>query len=365
MFTTYLNLMYQLKKSLFFLTLIICFLPLAKGQDTVSHCSCSSRKHFAPIGVMLDHGHSKGEWMISYRYMKSLMHGNLTGVNEVNNGDPYQGYLMIPDKMKMQMHMVMVMYGLSDKITLMGMVNYVSNSMDMTMKMNGQSQMGAMTMAMTEDEMHEVTRTNGLGDIKIYGLYKLLNNENYQISLNTGISLPTGGISRSGNSPMAGDRRYSYSMQTGTGSFSVIPGITYTGNNAEISWGSQVYSDFKTGKNKAGYKWGNELVLTSWLSRNWNKWLSNSLRIEGRATGKIKGFDPNIAGYRLIDPDADVNNSGGQRVSAYAGIGFVIPKGILSGNRLAVEYGLPVYQNLYGVQVKAKAIINAGWQYSF
>ena len=30
----------------------------------------------APIGVMLDHMHKKGEWMVSYRYMTMSMKNN-------------------------------------------------------------------------------------------------------------------------------------------------------------------------------------------------------------------------------------------------------------------------------------------------
>ena len=33
----------------------------------------------APIGVMADHQHQKGEWMISYRYMGMAMDGNRDG----------------------------------------------------------------------------------------------------------------------------------------------------------------------------------------------------------------------------------------------------------------------------------------------
>ncbi|MEQ8937882.1 MAG: hypothetical protein RLT30_04205, partial [Gammaproteobacteria bacterium] len=37
----------------------------------------------APIGVMGDHMHSKGEWMLSYRYMYMEMAGNRIGENSV------------------------------------------------------------------------------------------------------------------------------------------------------------------------------------------------------------------------------------------------------------------------------------------
>ena len=33
----------------------------------------------APIGVMADHRHAKGEWMLSYRFMRMNMDGNRDG----------------------------------------------------------------------------------------------------------------------------------------------------------------------------------------------------------------------------------------------------------------------------------------------
>ena len=41
----------------------------------------------APIGVMGDHMHKKGEWMLSYRYMRMNMEGNQIGENEVTPED--------------------------------------------------------------------------------------------------------------------------------------------------------------------------------------------------------------------------------------------------------------------------------------
>jgi hypothetical protein len=352
--------MNQFKNYIIIVFLLLYFLSDAIAQDT-SFCSCSDKEHYNPIGVMLDHAHSKGEWMLSYRYMDMNMKGYLSGETKVSDENIYSEYFMASEKMKMRMHMIMLMYGLSRKITLMGMVNYVSNSMYMPMKKAGHSHNGTTA----DSEMIENTTNSGFGDVRVYALYNLIESETHQLSLNTGISIPTGSISGRGNSSMSEDFKFSYSMQTGTGNFSILPGITYTGNKGDVSWGAQFTSDIKTGMNTSGYKRGNDLVLTAWLGRNWNEWLSNTLRISGTTIGKIHGFDQEIASYRSIDPDADVRNSGGERLGAYAGINFVIPRGVLQGNKIGIEYGIPVYQNLNGVQLKTKTLLNAGWQYSF
>ncbi|MEO1652258.1 MAG: transporter, partial [Bacteroidota bacterium] len=74
----------------------------------------------APIGVMGDHLHQKGEWMLSYRYMRMQMQGNrldsdgvspveiATQVENIFFGSPMQPPTLrvVPTEMPMDMHML-------------------------------------------------------------------------------------------------------------------------------------------------------------------------------------------------------------------------------------------------------------------
>src|SRR4051812_20360800 len=121
--------------------MLILFLWLlifaTKAQDSIctnSACDCSSRPDFnAPVGVMLDHGHDKGQWMLSYRYMDMVMRNNLAATSAISNEAVLNSYLMAPEKMAMQMHMLMVMYGITKRITVMGMASYIDSKMTMAM----------------------------------------------------------------------------------------------------------------------------------------------------------------------------------------------------------------------------------------
>ena len=87
----------------------------------------------APIGVMGDHMHKEGEYMISYRYMKMDMEGLLNGTNSVSEtgalshkrGDGTT-HRIIPESMEMDMHMLGFMYGLKDNITFNKPLNIAS-----------------------------------------------------------------------------------------------------------------------------------------------------------------------------------------------------------------------------------------------
>ena len=103
-------------------------------------------------------------------------------------------------------------------------------------------------------------------------------------------------------------------------------------------------ADMNMGTNKQGYRFGNIYDATIWGSYRVFSFMSVSLRAEGVATDKMRGFDDKIAQLMYNDPSADAHNSGGKRVNTYAGLNFSIKK--LSGLHLLLEYGMPVYENL-------------------
>ena len=102
----------------------------------------------APITVMGDHMHAMGEWMLSYRFMSMDMEGLLRGSqcvttdSQLKNTGAGEKYSMVPLNMTMDMHMVGAMYAISDKWTLMGMLNYLDNEMTMVMEMEHRGHAG-------------------------------------------------------------------------------------------------------------------------------------------------------------------------------------------------------------------------------
>ena len=98
----------------------------------------------APITVMGDHIHEKGELMFSYRYMHMSMKDNrdstsrmspeeivTTVPNRFANPPMMPPTLrVVPTKMTMDMHMLGIMYAPTDRLTLMGMANYQKKGHD-------------------------------------------------------------------------------------------------------------------------------------------------------------------------------------------------------------------------------------------
>ena len=178
----------------------------------------------APIGVMGDHVMDEGEIMFSYRYMKMEMDGNRTGTDSVST--PLPGFMISPLSMDMDMHMLGVMYAPTGKLTLSLMVPVLGISMDHRVNMNN---------------VEFTTESDGIGDITIAGDYQLTQSANSNLLFNFGLSVPTGSIDEKDVIPvsMGVPVQLPYPMQTGSGTYDITPGLTYTRLYSSWSWGAQ------------------------------------------------------------------------------------------------------------------------------
>lgn len=324
----------------------------------------------APIGVMGAHMHSKGDWMLSYRYMHMTMRGSRDGTDSidpltiattVSNPNPGPAtFRVVPTDMTMEMHMFGGMYGVTDWFTAMAMVNYVHKEMDHVTFLNasGTNVKGTFT-----------TESQGFGDVKLSGLFRLYQDYTHNLHLNAGLSLPTGTITETDEalpSPAAAGLtrlRLPYSMQIGTGTFDALPGITYYGNSTKWNWGAQYSAEIRLeDENSQGYAFGDKHSLTAWTGYNWQPWFNTSVRIIATTQDDISGSDPLItAPVQTADPD----NYGGDIIEFGFGANVIIPKGYLKDQRIAFEAIVPAYRDLNGPQLETDFTLVGGLQFSF
>ena len=324
----------------------------------------------APIGVMGDHMHKKGEWMLSYRYMYMDMEGSRIGDTEVSPdfivqnvanrffGTPGQPPTLrvVPTSMTMDMHMFGAMYAPSDWLTLMLMTMYQEKSMDHVTYAGGA---GTAVLGTFN------TKAKGLGDTKVSGLFRLYESGIHHVHLNAGISLPTGSNEKRADvlAPTGAtlNLRLPYPMQLGSGTFDLLPGLTYTGTLNQFNWGAQYMGTIHTGKDE-GYSLGDKHEITGWLSYQWRPWVSTSARLAYSHQSQIDGIDPNIvAPVQTADPE----NFGGDITTMFFGVNLAGQTGMLRGHRLAMEAGIPLHRDLNGPQLETDLTITAGWQYAF
>ena len=325
----------------------------------------------APIGVMGDHLHKKGEWMISYRFMRMEMADARIGNDKVSPetiattvpnrffGAPGQPPTLrvVPLEMTMDMHMVGAMYAPSDRVTLMAMASYVTKEMD---------HVSFAGPAGTVRRGNFTTKSRGIGDTTLSALVGLGDWGMHHLHLNAGVSLPTGSIDEEddiltplGTRPRA---RLPYSMQNGSGTFDLLPGLTYTAHRAKLSWGAQYNGAIRLGENDADYSLGDRHQVTGWAGYRFVPTVSASVRLSAETMGQVDGRDIRIAGpVQTADPD----NYGGERLTAALGLNYVGQSGVMRGHRLALEVGLPVYEDLNGPQMAHDYHVTLGYQKAF
>ena len=324
----------------------------------------------APIGVMAEHIHNKGEWMFSYRFMAMPMQGNLSGssgispdeiVTTVPNrffGNPGQPPTLriVPLEMDMNMHMLGLMYAPSNNITLMAMLNYLEKDMDHVTYQGG---------AGTTELGNFTTETSGLADASLSALISFLHRDDMKVHAILGVSIPTGSVDETDDilTPM-GMRptvRVPYPMQLGSGSWDPIVGLNYSGFGEKFAWGAQWKSTFRLSDNDENYQLGDEHRLTGWLSYSPITNLSTSIRAEYLDRADISGIDPVIAGPVQT---ADPNRQGGERLDIGVGVNYAAT-GAMHGWRFALEYMMPVEQDLNGPQLETDSVLTFGVQRSW
>ncbi len=300
----------------------------------------------APISLMGDHTHKRGDWMLSYKYMYMYMDGMQDDGRKLTNNDVLSQNPVTPLRMHMSMHMLGAMYAPHDKLTVSAMVPFIQQTMLHRNRMGTRFK----------------TRGVGLGDIQANALTPLLKTDHHEVIAKMGVSFPTGSINQRDNTPAGDDRPLPYPMQLGSGTWDFLPGITYRGHAGKWGWGAQAGGRIRHGKNHHGYRLGNTAFVSPWVSRQWTPWLSTSIRANAKTWGRITGADDRLNPAMI--PTANPVNFGGKQLDVAFGVNLLKTKGFLKNQRIAVEVGMPVYQHLDGPQLRQRFFVTAGWQWA-
>lgn len=356
------------------ITLIIAALALIPMNSYAQHEHHNHHNYSnsAPISIMGDHKHPKGEWMFSYRYIHMHMEDSRQGTNRLSAQTIAQNELnrfanvagqpptlrVVPTEMEMDMHMLGSMYAISDKITLMAMLPYVEKKMEHITFAGGA---GANTLGTF------TTSSEGFGDAKIGGLFHLKNFLAHDILLNTNLSIPTGSIDENarvlapnGQTPIL---RMPYAMQLGTGTYDLHTALSYTSQRNAWNWGAQYKAEIRLeDENDEQYSWADKHSISGWAGYQWNPQLNTTLKLSASTQGSIEGIDPQIvAPVQTADP----NNYGGDIIDIGFGLSYTPQKTLLEGHRFAIESVLPIYRDLNGPQLETDWSITFGWQRAF
>ncbi|MCC9603002.1 transporter [Stieleria sp. JC731] len=317
-------------------------------------------KH-APAGIMGDHLHDQGEWMVEYKFMSMSMEDNQIVKDKVSDADAIgpagmpaginvNGIMTnagaAPTDMTMEMHMLHVMYGASENVTLYTMLMLPSLTMDhIRGDMNPAGRGSSFT-----------THNSGFGDTSFGALLRLYSDDCQDWIANLGCSVPTGDIYRESTEPTGGlvSQPLPYPMRLGSGTFNAKPGLTYKRFGSWWSVGYQFQTDLPIGRNYRGYSVGDEYRFNSWTSVLLTDHWSVSLRGEHLWRTAYDGEDPATPNM-LIETNVE-SFRGGYWYNLGLGTQFM-----KNGHYFNFEFVPTIAQDLDGIQLETDYAVIASW----
>lgn len=150
-----------------------------------------------------------------------------------------------------------------------------------------------------------------------------------------------------------------YPMQLGSGTYDLLPGVTWLKHSDGSLLGVQASATLRLGDNDNGYTLGDRYLLTAWYSHQVTSAFSSSVRVAVESWGNIDGSDDQL--NPMMVPTARTDLRAGHRLDLFVGASWDTG-GHLDGHRLAIEVGVPVYQDLDGPQLENDLMFTFGWQ---
>ena len=299
-----------------------------------------------PIGVRFGEPLEGVRFRVGYAYERITHQGlrdsdrNISASDVLANAAP-PVYTRTPRSLTTDVHTLELAYAPHPRVTLLVELPFFRKRLDTT--------------AATGVESHATT--HGIGDVGFAVVVPFIRKKHERSQIHLGLDVPTGSAKR-----RPGGTRRAFDSQLGNGTVDLEWGLTYRGQFRRWSWGGQLQGNHPVGMNDLDYREGSRFEASAWGGVGLFQSLRASLRMDIQKQNNIRidGTD-NIA--LLIDPADNAKARGGLRLSISPGLTMEVPH--TKHQRLAIEFGLPIYQDLDGPQLERDWSVKAGWQWGF
>lgn len=334
----------------------------------------------APAGVMNAHMlGAAGAFMATYSYQYARQAGHMiTGSRRASDAEVLAtcGTLSCPVRpveMTMHMHMLHLMYAPTADINLMLMPHLMSMTMRNTALEGGRYT--ALTSHVHDGMDFSSHTSGGFGDTTAAVMFRLPSAGRLHAHLTLGVSMPTGSVDKAMENH--GGDLMDFGMQMGSGTWDFLPSLTVGGAAGRWSWGGQMSAVLRPdGRNKSGYTLGDAAQITAWAGLRLNDRVSLSLRglytAQGGVRGALRGRNEVIDAFgnasyvHAQHSPADIaSNTGGRYLDIGLGASMVLPGRESQGDRIAVEWIMPVSEEVQGYQLERDGTLAVNWNMSF
>ncbi|MFT5365575.1 MAG: hypothetical protein ACI8V2_000515 [Candidatus Latescibacterota bacterium] len=315
-------------------------------------------------------------WSIGYRYIQAKFDGNRSGTKDLSveevqfrpGTEPRttDNFPIVPLTIHQKVHILDITLHATEKWSIGLLLPYIQQETfhvsSVIREISG----------VVYDFSTFTIESSGPGDIFVSISRSIWHKGSHHILSTVGFTLPIGSIDKIGPTPRipGQDTQLPFTMQIGSGTYDLVPGLTYAGRNKSLGWGGQIRHVNRLNKNSRTYSLGNRLSLAGWLKAKPWLWLEPSLTVTAQSWGRIDGEDEELKIPTLpVSPFpaavTDPSKFGGKKVNVLFGATLGWPKGFAKGHTLNVEVGFPTYQSLNGPQPKEVWRFGAGWNWNF
>ena len=194
-------------------------------------------------------------------------------------------------------------------------------------------------------------KSHGMGDLSLGARYLLSQQSSHQWALQFKLSIPTGSIDETGDTPREpGEQQLPYTMQLGSGTWDIPLTLSYQ-TLGEHLVEVDLSATIRTGKNDRDYRLGNRYSIKGKYKYQSSEALDTLLSLEYVYSQRIQGADTALLVAQTNPYPASITNPdlyGGKKLLASIGIRWQFS----DEYSVAVEMAKPLYQHLNGPQPK-------------
>ncbi|MFU8764180.1 MAG: hypothetical protein ACNA7T_06640 [Haliea sp.] len=289
----------------------------------------------------------KSPWTFAYQYRFAEFEGYLDGTKSLSfqdvlwNGPGEQrtakNFPIVPTRITQSVHTVGVGYQLDDNWQLYLSVPYIRQESD--------------HISIVRDYDFFVIETHGMGDTSVSASYRWNDAAEHIWQFSFGLTLPTGSIDEVGDTPRApGNQQLPYTMQLGSGTYDIPLELSYQHSELQ-NIDVRLSANIRTGRNDRSYRLGNNYTLSSRYQFHLSPTIQSFAGVNVQYSESIHGQDDSLLVNAAFPYPAAITNPdlyGGTKVNVRLGLLWQFSQ----ANRLNIEVGKPVYQDLNGPQPK-------------
>lgn len=294
-------------------------------------------------------------WSFGYNFVNARFEDYQTGTRTLSTAHMQTLFPVLPIEIIQRVHLLNVGYQVADRLFLDLQLSYVQQETCHISAVPGFDQF--------------IIKSHGVGDTTIGLNYMLWRDTNEILYAGAALSIPTGDINKTGRTPRDAnkDTLLPYTMQVGSGTFDFNPSLNYIRHIGKFEWANNLQGTIRMGKNYHDYSLSHRAVFKTTLSYEWFPFLYPSVKLLGHYWDRIHGQDNDLLAPNGSYP-APVTHPdlfGGRKVDLLFGLRIPISSGIMKGQSLEVEGGLPIYQYLNGPQPGEQWRLAASWKWRF